>query len=350
MLKEIGQIRFRARFPGTAPAAQAVATGARHARGGYPRRRARRSGRPGRPGSSGLPRGPGNARPAPGRSSGTGAARGRPGVAIASSSGPASRRPSTRLIRIRAGHPGRPRSPDATASRKVAERLSDCTRTGKTTAYGVVSLRRHCPDQVPGGRRSASELSPASQPFLPAPGLPGARSVQLPRSPRRRYSRCMGPVTAPRAESPACTGRTSCFSEARGLAGRRRSCFQVWPQGHSLAVAVGGPCREPIVSQTVTLGEEGWVFSGGRWGESTPTAMRTQAPRPFSESGIKQGRWLGPRGTAERKVPERSGRCGQYRCSDRSTWAGPLPGSLPPGISRMNNSALIQLVTCRNSR
>ena len=35
------------------------------------------------------------------------------------------------------------------------------------------SLRRHCPDQVLGGRRSASELSPASQPFLPAPGLPG---------------------------------------------------------------------------------------------------------------------------------------------------------------------------------
>ena len=37
----------------------------------------------------------------------------------------------------------------------------------------MVSLRRHCPDQVPGGRRPASELSPASQPFLPAPGLPG---------------------------------------------------------------------------------------------------------------------------------------------------------------------------------
>ncbi len=78
---------------------------------------------------------------------------------------------------------------------------------------------------------------------------PALRSVQLPRSPRRRYSRCMAPVTAPRAESPACTGRTSCFSEARDLAGRRRSCFQVWPQGHSLAVAVGGPCREPIDSQ-----------------------------------------------------------------------------------------------------
>ncbi len=66
-----------------------------------------------------------------------------------------------------------PRSPEATASFKVAERLSDCARAGKSTACGVVSLRRHCPDQVPGGRRSASELSPASQLFLPAPGLPG---------------------------------------------------------------------------------------------------------------------------------------------------------------------------------
>ena len=38
---------------------------------------------------------------------------------------------------------------------------------------------------------------------------PALRSVQLPRSPRRRYSRCMAPMTAPRAESPACTGQTS---------------------------------------------------------------------------------------------------------------------------------------------
>jgi len=43
----------------------------------------------------------------------------------------------------------------------------------KETACGAVSLRQHCPDQVPGGRRSASGLSPASQPFLPAPDLPG---------------------------------------------------------------------------------------------------------------------------------------------------------------------------------
>ncbi len=121
-----------------------------------------------------------------------------------------------------------PRSPEATASRKVAERLSDCARAGKSTACGVVSLRRHCPDQVPGGRRSASELSPTSQqPFLPAPGLPGARSVQLPRSPRRQYTRCMARVTALRVESPACTGRTSCFSEARGLAGRGTAAFML---------------------------------------------------------------------------------------------------------------------------
>ena len=40
---------------------------------------------------------------------------------------------------------------------------------GKGNVCEVVSLRRHCPDQVPGGRRPASELSPASQPFRCAP-------------------------------------------------------------------------------------------------------------------------------------------------------------------------------------
>jgi hypothetical protein len=115
------------------------------------------------------------------------------------------------------------------------------------TACGVVSLRRYCPDQVPGGRRAASELSPASQPSLPAPGHPGARSVQLPRSPRRRCSRCMAPMTDAQGRKPRpAQAKRRVSPEARGLAGRRRSCFQVWPQGHSLAVAASGPSREPI--------------------------------------------------------------------------------------------------------
>ena len=219
---------------------------------------------------------------------------------IASSSGPASRRPSTRLIRIRAGTSlPAPGPPEATASRKVAERLSASARAGKTTACGVVSLRRHCPDQVPGGRRSASELSPASQPFLPAPGLPGARSVQLPRSPRRRYSRCMGPVTAPRAESPARTGRTSCFSEARGLAGRRRSCFQSPP----------ARLRASAADRTM----RSWAGSGGR-------ERRT---------GRRARTWAAS-----------SGSLAAHRAGARSTWAP--PGPAPPRAQHLAPSLAAQ--------
>ena len=175
MLKEIGQIRFWARFPGTVkpPAAQAVAPGARHARGGYPRRRARRSGRPGMPG---IIRPSTWARECAACSRTKLRNRGSPGGRASLSRPRAGLRHGACLPGWSGsgpGHPCRPRFPEASASRKAAERLSDCTRAGKTTACGVVSLRRHCPDQVPGGRRSASELSPASQPFLPAPDLPG---------------------------------------------------------------------------------------------------------------------------------------------------------------------------------
>jgi len=63
------------------------------------------------------------------------------------------------------------------------------------TACGVVSLRRHCPDQVPGGRRPASELSPASQPFLPAPGPPAlVRSSSLDHLADTIHV-CMAPMT-----------------------------------------------------------------------------------------------------------------------------------------------------------
>jgi hypothetical protein len=58
----------------------------------------------------------------------------------------------------------------------------------------------------------------------------------------------------------------------------------------------------------------------------------------------------GLRGTTERKVPARSDRWGQYRCPGRSTGRDRYLALIPPGISRMNISAVIKLVTCRNSR
>ena len=133
------------------------------------------------------------------------------------------------LPRFRRGHPCRPRSPQLRRGRKAAERLSsDAPRAGKTTACGVVSLRRHCPDQVPGGRRSASELSPASQPFLPAPGLPGAPFGPAPSITSQTIFTLHGAGDGAWPK-PGLHGPNVVFPEARGLAGRRRSCFQVWP-------------------------------------------------------------------------------------------------------------------------
>jgi hypothetical protein len=41
---------------------------------------------------------------------------------------------------------------------------------------------------------------------------------------------------------------------------------------------------------------------------------------------------------------------GQHRCSGKSAGRDRCLALVPPGISRMNMSAVIQLVTCRNSR
>ena len=131
----------------------------------------------------------------------------------------------------------------------------------KETACGVVSLRRHCPDQVPGGRRSASELSPASQPFLPAPDLPrhSVRSSSLDHladmlTLHGAYDGRLGskarPARAKRRVSPKPAASRDGGPHAS------RSC----PQGHSLAVSVGGPCREPIDFRTVTLSVPGRGF------------------------------------------------------------------------------------------
>ncbi len=76
-------------------------------------------------------------------------------------------------------------------------------------ACGAVSLRRHCPDQVPGGRRSACQLSGLSA-FPPGSGSPrhSVRSSSLDhladdaQAGWRQWR-------APRAESPGMYGRTS---------------------------------------------------------------------------------------------------------------------------------------------
>ena len=91
------------------------------------------------------------------------------------------------------------------------------------TACGVVSLRRHCPDQVPGGRRPASELSPASQPFLPAPG------------PRRSFS-----------PAPSITSQTLFTlygADDRCLGAKARSAGA---KRRVSAVAAAGPCRATL--------------------------------------------------------------------------------------------------------
>jgi len=59
--------------------------------------------------------------------------------------------------------------------------MADSRPVEKEAACGVISLRRHCPDQVPGGRRPASgaqaepkavvmQISPAESPLADAAG------------------------------------------------------------------------------------------------------------------------------------------------------------------------------------
>jgi len=76
---------------------------------------------------------------------------------------------------------------------------------GQKTACGVVSLRRHCPDQVLGVAVQPPSC-PASQPSRRDSGYPAVGAVQLPRSPRRRRSGCTRRGRAPRAESPGMPG------------------------------------------------------------------------------------------------------------------------------------------------
>src|SRR5208282_159763 len=109
-------------------------------------------------------------------------------------------------------------------------------RPVKKTACGVVSLRRYCPDQVPGGRRSASELSPASQPFLPAPGLPGTPFGPAPSITSQTIFTLHGADDGrlgPKA--PARTGRTSCLRRTlRQRSGPVPACRESIVYGHAI--------------------------------------------------------------------------------------------------------------------
>jgi hypothetical protein len=79
----------------------------------------------------------------------------------------------------------------------------------KKMACGAVSLRRYCPDQVPGGRRSAAQLSGLSAlppgsgsprpPFGPAPSITSQTIFMLHAADDGR----------PEPKAPACTGQTS---------------------------------------------------------------------------------------------------------------------------------------------
>ena len=90
------------------------------------------------------------------------------------------------------------------------------------------------------------------------------------------------------------------------------------------------------------------LFDRGRWPSHRGRVARTGRPlqrrprrRACDERAVQNGDrlvaelrpWkhdlIGPRGTTERKGPAHSDRCGRYRCSGRSTGAGPMPGSRP---------------------
>ena len=122
------------------------------------------------------------------------------------------------------GGPGRDRRPAIATERSIGPRarvaltgeqvpgalgltrpLTD-GRLAKKTACGVVSLRRHCPDQVPGGRRSASQLSALSA-FPSRLRLPGGWCGPAPSITSQTMVRLHGAKDGrlgPKA--PACTG------------------------------------------------------------------------------------------------------------------------------------------------
>ncbi len=146
------------------------------------------------------------------------------------------------------------------------------------------------PGSGPGGRRSASELSPASQPFLPAPGLPGtpfglapsitsqtiftlhgAHDGRLgPKAPactgqtswlRRKLRQRSGPVPGARYGVPGRQPQTRPAPHSPASGGspppRGTAAFMLpgsRPQDHSLAVTVSGLLRIERFSDTARTG------------------------------------------------------------------------------------------------
>ena len=165
----------------------------------------------------------------------------------------------------------------------------------KETACGVVSLRRHCPDQVPGGRRPASELSPASQPFLPAPGLPGTPFGPAPSITSQTMFTLHGADDG-RLESKARPGRAKrLFLPSPRSRGTAALMLPVLP---ARPFAGGGrPRASPVENRSLSISEVVTVSSrvcGGR--------RRSRCRRSHRRAGRRPGwsRWRHGRGGGAR--------------------------------------------------
>jgi nitrite reductase/ring-hydroxylating ferredoxin subunit len=79
----------------------------------------------------------------------------------------------------------------------------------------------------------------------------------------------------------------------------------------STCTHMGGPLQEDTISDGCVTCP--WPGSTFRFADGSIVRSPASTPEPCYQMRI------GPRGTTERKVPARSDRCGQYRCSGRST-------------------------------
>ena len=127
-----------------------------------------------------------------------------------------------------------------------------------------------------------------------------------------------------------------------------------YPDAKDFSSDTGQGVTATVDGAEVRAGRPGWAAPGGPGGPGGGLGVlagrREQLEsRAQTVIGVARDR-QGPRGTTQRKVPARSDRCGQYRCSGRSTGRDRCLALVPPGISRTNISAVIKLVTCRNSR
>ena len=118
--------------------------------------------------------------------------------------------------RPRYGSRPRPGAPTAFPSgRARARAMTDGRPPLKTGACGVVSLRRHCPDQVPGVAFSLCAARPLSLPVATSVTRRLVRSSSLDHlADDTHAAQCH--ERAPRAGSPGLHGRTSCLRRKPG--------------------------------------------------------------------------------------------------------------------------------------